>query len=432
MKQSAAPSRASFIASYLIMAILVLLPFYALLTTWAASNFGHFDLFRIIKELLMIPLGLYAAVLVVQHKRLQEQLRSSMLCWFIVGYSLLFIGAAMIVWLGRDVTANAIAYSLITNLRFLWFMGVVWVITSLNPYLYQHWLKIVLIPASLAVGFGLLQKFLLPIDFLRHFGYGPNTVDAVQTVDQKLDFRRIQSSLRGANPFGAYLVIPITAAVAYVRKKKFLWIFIVASLVALFFSYSRSAWAGVIVSLAVLLWRTQAIQKFHKQIAVAAIIVIVILTAGVWLLRDNDTVQNAVFHSDETSQSAVSSNEQRFAAVKLASQDVWNHPFGQGPGSAGPASFRNNNSPKIAENYYLQLGQEVGFIGIVLFGSITVLVGWALWRRDSPLAQVLLASLVGIVVINLVSHAWTDETLALLWWGLAGMALSAPVILKKS
>jgi hypothetical protein len=40
-----------------------------------------------------------------------------------------------------------------------------------------------------------------------------------------------------------------------------------------------------------------------------------------------------------------------------------------------------------------------------------------------------LASLIGISVINLVSHAWMDDTLSLLWWGLAGIAL-APAIIK--
>jgi hypothetical protein len=35
----------------------------------------------------------------------------------------------------------------------------------------------------------------------------------------------------------------------------------------------------------------------------------------------------------------------------------------------------------------------------------------------------LLASLIGISFVNLLSHAWADDTLAYLWWGLAGIAI---------
>jgi hypothetical protein len=46
------------------------------------------------------------------------------------------------------------------------------------------------------------------------------------------------------------------------------------------------------------------------------------------------------------------------------------------------------------------------------------------------LARVLLASLAGIIFVNLLSHAWTDDTLAYLWWGLTGIAL-APILSER-
>jgi hypothetical protein len=49
-----------------------------------------------------------------------------------------------------------------------------------------------------------------------------------------------------------------------------------------------------------------------------------------------------------------------------------------------------------------------------------------LWyRRSEILARFLLASLAGITFVNLLSHAWADDTLAYLWWGLAGLAIAA-------
>jgi hypothetical protein len=55
-----------------------------------------------------------------------------------------------------------------------------------------------------------------------------------------------------------------------------------------------------------------------------------------------------------------------------------------------------------------------------------------LWlRRLSPLAQVLLAGFIGINLVALLMHLWTDETASFLWWGLAGVAL-APTITNRS
>jgi hypothetical protein len=47
--------------------------------------------------------------------------------------------------------------------------------------------------------------------------------------------------------------------------------------------------------------------------------------------------------------------------------------------------------------------------------------------RFDYLALGLLAALLGITFVNLLSQAWTDNTLSYLWWGLAGIALS-PVL----
>jgi chromate transport protein ChrA len=80
---------------------------------------------------------------------------------------------------------------------------------------------------------------------------------------------------------------------------------------------------------------------------------------------------------------------------------------------------------RISENYYLQIGQEVGWLGLGLFVAIVIMVGHSLWRlRHELLARTLFVSLIGISVVALVQHVWVDDTLALLWWGFAGTALA--------
>ena len=431
MKQSATALKLSLIASYAVMAILVLVPFNALLYTWAGSNFRHLDLFRIGKELLMLPLGLYASLIVLNKPTFRQQFANSWLVRCILAYTLLFFVYAAVVLLRHSVVTSAVLYSLITNLRFIWWLLVVWVISLTNPLLQRQWLKIVLIPASLVIIFGLLQKFLLPADFLRHFGYGPNTIEAIETVDQKLDYRRIQSSLRGANPLGAYLIIVLTTIVAYVRKYWYLWILLAGGIVLLSFTYSRSALLGLAASLLFFGWQALPNRLLRRGMLFVAVAGALILGGLTWALRHNSIVENTVFHSDSSSQASTSSNAQRASALKQGWQDVSGQPLGSGPGTAGPASVRNNGQARLAENYFLQIGQEVGWLGVALFVAINLLVARSLWQRTTPLARVLLASLVGITLVNLLSHAWADDTISLLWWGLAGIGLSTPVILNS-
>jgi len=146
-----------------------------------------------------------------------------------------------------------------------------------------------------------------------------------------------------------------------------------------------------------------------------------------YMLRNNDTFQNTFFHTDEHSQSSESSNQGHFAATASGLKDIIKYPLGSGTGTAGPASVYNNHPARIAENYFVQIGQETGVLGLGLFIAINVLLGLELWRRrGNLLAVVLLASLFGISFINLLSHAWADDTISYIWWGLAGAVIALP------
>lgn len=433
MSPSVSIRRLGKYANYLVALILVLLPFHAVFTTWAGSNFGYIDAFRIWKELLMVPLGLVAAYIVWRDSGTWQELRSSWLAKAILIYTVLFVVYAAWAFGTNRVSPVAVAFSLVTNLRFVWFFLIVWIISRVDSFIIHEWQKILFAPAGVVVLFGLLQRFVLPPDVLRHVGYGPNTIPAVQTIDNKIEYQRIQATLRGANPLGAYLLFVITATVARIKRHKWLAIFLAATSVVLFYSYSRSAWIGLVVALAVFAWLQLATRR-GRQIMVLSLLLAGLVTVGLtWQLQNNDTLQNTLFHSDENSTSQQSSNQARSNALTTAAQEVVRQPLGQGPGSAGPASFRNEVSPpRIAENYYLQIGQEVGIVGLAVFLLILVLVARnLLQRRRYVLAQILLASLAGLTVVNVLSHAWTDDTISLLWWGFAGAVMALPAILPK-
>jgi hypothetical protein len=157
----------------------------------------------------------------------------------------------------------------------------------------------------------------------------------------------------------------------------------------------------------------------------AVIVACGIATAALW---HNTTFQDAVFHTDEKSTVATSSNQGHASALRSGVTDMLKDPFGRGPGSAGPASVYNNHPARIAENYFVQIGQETGWAGFLLFIAINLVVARALWRRrDQTLALGLFAALIGLSFVNLPSHAWTDDTLSYLWWGLAGLAVTTAI-----
>jgi O-antigen ligase len=203
-------------------------------------------------------------------------------------------------------------------------------------------------------------------------------------------------------------------------------------LLALAFSFSRSAWIGALAAILLAAWLSFSSERVRKNIGWG--LAGLLLAGGIftYALRNNLGFENAVFHTDKASKIAVSSNQGHASAFKSAAKDIIHQPQGGGVGSAGPQSAYNNHPARIAENYYLQIGQEAGIAGMLLFIAICAAVAKQLYeRRSDPLALALFASLIGISLVNLLSHAWGDDTLAYVWWGLAGIYLGPAILTDR-
>jgi hypothetical protein len=419
--------------------IFILLPFHAFLTVWAASIFGHYTAIRLWKEVLMAVALLGVLYLLIFDRKVRHHTLRRKLTWLILAYIAVQLGWGLWTWHVGDVTLKAMAYGVLLNSRFLLFFLLGWAIAIRTERFERRWPKLMLWPAVLVVLFGLLQVFVFPVDFLRHFGYGPDTIAPYETINNNFDFIRYMSTLRGANPLGAYLLIPISALVVLLVRYPRSWnwtkgLLLAGSLAMLVFSFSRSAWLGAVLSIAtasVLASKSAWWRRHQRWLWSGAAAMLTVLIIGAVTLQNNSHFQNFIFHTQDNSAVAESSNDGHEVALREGIRDLESEPFGHGPGTAGPASVYNNGEARIAENYYIQLAQEAGWPALILFVTIVGAVAYLLWtRRQTTLALSLLAALVGISFVNLLSHAWTDDTIAYIWWGLAGLAIGTPVLKK--
>ena len=412
----------------LVMVVLLLMPLHAFLTIWGASIAGHYTIFRLWKEGVLGVCGVGLVYLVIADRTIRGHTLTRLLVWLIVLYEAVTLVWGFVAYQQHDVSLRALGYGLIVDLRFPAFFLITWAIALRTSRLRNHWQGLVLGPAVVVIAFGLLQAFVLPYNFLAHFGYGPQTILPYETINNNIHYLRIASTLRGANPLGAYLIMPISVMAVLIARGQRRWsyaLLLVAALVTLYFSFSRSAWlaAAISIGLAVLL----GVHSRRVRLWLGGLVGLGVLLAAALLLvlHNNVRFENLVFHTQQHSAVATTSDQNHASALESGLKNLAHDPFGNGPGSAGPASVYNNHPARIAENFYVQIGQETGWLGLLLFLLINAGVGYLLWlRRSDPLALSLFVSLIGLTLVNLLSHAWADDTLAYVWWGVAGIAMA--------
>lgn len=114
-------------------------------------------------------------------------------------------------------------------------------------------------------------------------------------------------------------------------------------------------------------------------------------------------------------------------AVQTGLARVIANPLGSGLATAGHAFQRFGvYGGTITENWYLQIGVELGIIGMLLFIALVLVTLSALWRRardGQPHATAALCALAGIAACGIVLHSFEDLGVAITVWALAGLAL---------
>ncbi|MCA9326497.1 O-antigen ligase family protein [Candidatus Saccharibacteria bacterium] len=429
----------------LITVVMALLPFHAFLTVWLSSNFGNYTAWRLWKEVVLAFAAFGLVYLLVFDRRVRQRMLGSKLWWLAIAFLAVQLIWAAVAYLLGAVTAKAVLFGTLINVRFIIFFLIAWGVAIRTDRLERRWPKLLLWPAAIVVGFGLLQVFVLPVDFLKHFGYGfgYHDIKPYETINNNIHYIRYASTLRGANPLGAYLLLPISALVVLLVKypKQWNWargLLLLGSIGMLVFSFSRAAWIGAVLSVITIFIATRTKdwwRRYSKVLMGAGLVVIFALSFGVARLQHDARFQNYFLHTQSDSQIKHTSNDGHLSALQAGIKSILHEPLGRGPGTSGPASPYNADPARLPENYFLQIGEETGWIGLGFFLAINIALAYIFWlRRSVPLSLTLLASLMGLSLVAMLSHSWSDDTIAYIWWGLAGIAVgtSADTGTKKS
>ncbi len=382
--------------------------------------------------------------------------------------ALLLLSVALLLTGHPSVTAHYILgfkYDFIPLIAFLILRRVPWSDDFKNrvPLL-------LLVTGCIVALYGVLT-FFLPMSFFVNLGYsdahslylanGP--LAAFQQIGDSA-VRRIQSTFSGPNQFGLWLLIPWSVVmVEIVRRKVFSFWFLVFSFlliaIALLLTFSRAAWIGAFVIFVAALGQLPP-KTFMK------IIVPLIVAGALGLVM--------VLQSGPSVFLRLGSDRGHFERPLQAIQMMRDFPLGTGLGTAGPATNRTHdacvfletgddpswaksnpnlcvftgktqvqpagkvcNCPVLPENWYLQMGVEMGVIGFLLYAALIVILLMRLRvmsyglrvTKVSELTLPIFFAFFALSVAALFLHAWEDAAVAYSVWAL--LAICVPPLSKR-
>lgn len=412
----------------LLIAIFVGVLFHAPLTVWLEVQWPQYDIFfKSWKELLMGVVLILLSIEVIR-KKAGSTLKKDTLFWIAVAYIVLHVIMLPFHFQGLIPAAAG----LLIDVRYVLFFVLVYILLKMYPSYRRPFLIASASGAALSLLFAFLQITVLPYDILKYLGYSADTIRPYLTVDRSYEYIRINGTFRGPNPLGIFAGIVLAASAAVLVKqwsnlrtylKIIAGILIVFSIAALWFSYSRSAAGAAGIAAAVVLVSTLG-RRLPVWLWVSGA---VLAGAGVGLLAvswNTAFVQQVVLHNNPSGGSVTKSNDEHFESLAEGGELLLEQPFGAGIGSAGSASLYGDNG-LIIENQYLFIAHEIGWLGLALFIVLFGVVLWRLWqRRNDWLALGVCASGIGIAAASILLPVWNDDSVSVLWWGLAAISLA--------
>jgi hypothetical protein len=406
------------------------MPFHIFLSQSLSLLTGGLEVWKVAKDVLLAIVVVFTICLVFVEKK------GSRAFWTLVALTAVYGLLHLVIWAAhRDIYSRSASLGLLFNMRLpaCAILGMGAIITTPRQFVFSSLMKIVLGVSTVVVLLGLLQ-LVLPKDVLTHVGYSiARGARPAFFIDDNAAFPRIMSTLREPNSLAAYLLVPIgllTGLFLKLRHRRQYAIggLLVLHLSALYLTQSRSALLAATVTISLVgIWyyRTRAAQLLRRWWPALAVVAL-LGCVGLYSVRSNPHIQGLISHStpDVGAPNDLDSNDYHWLFVKQGVEGIMQTPLGHGPGTAGLASIQNPAGSFLTENYYVQIGYEVGVLGLALFMALNIWVYMRLRVAEEPLARALLASFWGYVIMNMLLHIWSNEAVAAQWWLLAGVVIA--------
>lgn len=406
--------------------LLVYMPFHIFLSQWLSTYTGYLDFWKIAKDLLLFAAIIVAVPLVYYKNGFKDRL-----FWIFFALSTAYLLLHILIWqINPSIADKPALLASAYNSRVVGFAVLGWATGIISKkYLdLKIIFRLVVFISAIVCVLGIIQ-YLLPKDFMTHFGYSLDRgVKPAFFIDDKPNLPRIISTLRDPNSLGAYLILPIALLVgAWLKKPKarmMLSGLLILQALTLFLTFSRSAWIGAVIAAAIVFfWHFKdKTKKIIKKNVPALAIGLVIILAGIFAVRNQYFVQNVIFHADESTK-LTDSNQLHAQYAENGLKGIIHKPLGHGPGTAGLVSIQTKHVV-LTEDYFIQIGYEVGIIGLVLLLAMMAYICRLLYLRGDFYSQVLIASFVGITFCCFLLHTWSNEAVACQWWLLAGLLVA--------
>lgn len=424
---------------WLLLGVLGGVIIHAPITVWLSSLWpGGELLIKSWKEIVLLAASLLLVYSLAQKHQLKTFARDKLL-WLVAAIGIIHIVLLVVL---NNAPFSELA-GLMIDLRYYLYFGLVYCYLWLHPEDKKYFIATFFGGALVVAVFAVLQIFVLPKDILAYIGYSKDTIQPYLTVDLNEAYVRINSTLRGPNPLGAYAIIVLCYQLVLIAQRKvpkdkiYKLSFIVlgvGSLAALWWSYSRSAALGLMVSLLVF-GVVAGARHMTKSLVWGVLMACLVagLVGSIVLTTQHEFVSNVILHENRQGGSEAKSNEGHLQSIEEGIDGVIDAPEGNGIGSTGSASLLGDK-PKIIEDQYIAMTWESGWLGLLLQLGLFAVIMAKLWkRREDRTAFAVLLSGVGLAVVGLLLPVWFDDTVGIVWWGLAAVALtSLPVLRKES
>lgn len=201
--------------------LIIVLPFQTFATVWLTSNFDRLYLWSSWKEILVAIITIMSLYVLVKDKPTRVKFLDKRYNQIAIGYLLL----CAIYLIFQRFSVNSLVGFAIDARYVLVFLSAQLLgskYSKKNTTAFKALIIVAVITSLLAI----VQVFLLPPNFLTHFGYDPigiNTAGippASHQVASGSDIYRAQAALRGPNVLGAYLILPTLLAMYLYLKKR--------------------------------------------------------------------------------------------------------------------------------------------------------------------------------------------------------------------